>query len=103
MSLENSFSGESGSWGWVHPRIVQTTRVLAYDRAGIGWSDPGAAPRDGEHIPTERIMRVFNGLSQVGLLRLANPAALFAPRSRTRSCEPIPLTVSRVRPRRKCP
>jgi len=140
--LEGGAGLGSVSWGWVQPRIAQTTRVVAYDRAGIGWSDPGPAPRDGEHIATElhaalavaginppyvlvghsfgglyvrifadrypdevagmvlvdsthpdqtlrsphegqaiatteRTMRVFDGLARVGVLRLANPAALF--------------------------
>ena len=33
--------------------IAKTTRVCAYDRAGLGWSDPGPQPRDAQHIATE--------------------------------------------------
>jgi pimeloyl-ACP methyl ester carboxylesterase len=36
----------SANWGWVQPEVAKTTRVVAYDRAGFGWSDPGPAPRD---------------------------------------------------------
>jgi len=33
--LEGGAGLGSVSWGWVQPRIAQTTRVLAYDRADI--------------------------------------------------------------------
>lgn len=41
------------TWGWIQPRIAETTRVVAYDRAGVGWSDRGPEPRDGEQIARE--------------------------------------------------
>lgn len=31
-------------WALVQPRIAKQTRVCSYDRAGLGWSDPG--PKD---------------------------------------------------------
>jgi pimeloyl-ACP methyl ester carboxylesterase len=30
-------------WDLVQPRVAQHTRVCSYDRAGLGWSDPGPA------------------------------------------------------------
>jgi pimeloyl-ACP methyl ester carboxylesterase len=30
-------------WALVQPRIAETTRICSYDRAGLGWSDPGPA------------------------------------------------------------
>jgi hypothetical protein len=38
------------SWAWVQPELAKATRVCAYDRAGLGWSDPAPpnTPRDGE-------------------------------------------------------
>lgn len=30
-------------WSLVQPRVAESTRVCAYDRAGLGWSDPGPA------------------------------------------------------------
>jgi pimeloyl-ACP methyl ester carboxylesterase len=36
----------SANWGWVQPEVARTTRVVNYERAGFGWSDPGPAPRD---------------------------------------------------------
>ena len=41
-----SFPGTVSTWAWVQPELAKTTRVCAYDRAGLGWSDPGPAPRD---------------------------------------------------------
>jgi len=30
-------------WALVQPKVAETTRVCSYDRAGLGWSDPGPA------------------------------------------------------------
>jgi len=30
-------------WALVQPKVARTTRVCSYDRAGLGWSDPGPA------------------------------------------------------------
>lgn len=30
----------------MQPKLARTTRVCAYDRAGLGWRDSGPAPRD---------------------------------------------------------
>jgi pimeloyl-ACP methyl ester carboxylesterase len=32
--------------GWVQQTVAKTTRVVTYDRAGLGWSDPGTKPLD---------------------------------------------------------
>ncbi len=38
--------GESSlSWGAIQREVAGTTRACAYDRAGIGWSDPSPRPR----------------------------------------------------------
>lgn len=49
-------SGLSDSWlAWfkVQPRVAQFTRVCAYDRAGLGWSDPSPRPRTSRVIAEE--------------------------------------------------
>lgn len=47
-------SGEmSAHWVWVQREISDTTRVCAYDRAGIGWSEMGPQPRDARRISGE--------------------------------------------------
>jgi pimeloyl-ACP methyl ester carboxylesterase len=45
----------SGSplWEPIQQQVAQFTRVCSYDRAGIMWSDPGPAPRDGEAITAD--------------------------------------------------
>ena len=36
----------SSNWGWVQREVAKTTRVVAYDRASLGWSDAGTKPLD---------------------------------------------------------
>ena len=38
------------SWASVHDSIARTTRVCAYSRAGVLWSDPGPAPFDASRV-----------------------------------------------------
>jgi pimeloyl-ACP methyl ester carboxylesterase len=38
------------SWFAVHDAVAKTTRTCAYDRAGLGWSDPASGPRTGVAI-----------------------------------------------------
>ena len=35
--------GFSIDWALVQPKVAESTRVCSYDRAGLGWSDPGPA------------------------------------------------------------
>lgn len=51
--LESGLANPSSIWGWVQPEVAHATRVCAYDRAGVGWSDPGPEPRDGQQIARE--------------------------------------------------
>jgi pimeloyl-ACP methyl ester carboxylesterase len=51
--LEGGAGLGSVTWGWVQPRIAESTRVVSYDRAGVGWSDRGPEPRDGLQIARE--------------------------------------------------
>ncbi len=43
----------SADWGLVQPEIAKFTRVVTYDRAGMGWSDKGPLPRTSEQIVLE--------------------------------------------------
>ena len=44
----------STTWaGSVQPELAKTTQVCTYDRAGMGWSDPGPLPRDAAHFANE--------------------------------------------------
>jgi pimeloyl-ACP methyl ester carboxylesterase len=43
--LEGGFGTGIASWTTVHGEIAKFTRVVAYDRAGLGQSEPGPKPR----------------------------------------------------------
>ncbi len=47
MVLEAGLTATSAAWGWVQPALAEVTRVIAYDRMGIGWSDESSEPHDG--------------------------------------------------------
>lgn len=39
--------------GWIAPAVAPVTRVCVYDRAGYGWSEAAAGPRDGDAVTAE--------------------------------------------------
>ena len=43
--LEAGLGGMSSAWGWIQPEIEKFSRVVSYDRAGLGWSGPDTAPK----------------------------------------------------------
>jgi pimeloyl-ACP methyl ester carboxylesterase len=43
--LEAGLWGSSADWSLVQPEVARLTRVCSYDRAGMGYSDPGPQPR----------------------------------------------------------
>lgn len=51
--LDAAFPAQVSNWVWVQPQIARVTRVCAYDRAGLGWSDLGPAPRDARQYALE--------------------------------------------------
>ncbi len=44
--LDAANMGTVSSWAWIQPELAKATRVCAYDRAGLGWSDLSPAPQD---------------------------------------------------------
>jgi pimeloyl-ACP methyl ester carboxylesterase len=44
--LEAGMASMSANWGWVRADLARTGRVVAYDRAGLGWSDRGTGRFD---------------------------------------------------------
>jgi pimeloyl-ACP methyl ester carboxylesterase len=44
--LESGSGAWSTHWALVQPKVASFTRVCSYDRAGLGWSDPGPKPYD---------------------------------------------------------
>jgi pimeloyl-ACP methyl ester carboxylesterase len=51
--METGLGSTSAAWAFVQPEVTKATRVCSYDRAGMGWSEPGPAPRDARHIAEE--------------------------------------------------
>ena len=51
--MEAGGGGNVLHWMLVQPAIAQSTRVCTYDRAGMGWSDPGPPPRTPQRIVAE--------------------------------------------------
>lgn len=45
--------GFSIDWELVQPKVAENTRVCSYDRAGLGWSDPGPAEDTVEKIVSD--------------------------------------------------
>lgn len=50
--LEAGLGESSLSWYPVQAKLAQTTQVCAYDRAGLGWSDPTDDPMSPEQVAT---------------------------------------------------
>jgi pimeloyl-ACP methyl ester carboxylesterase len=44
--LQAGATAESLWWYWVQSQLAEHTRVCAYDRAGLGWSEPASSSRD---------------------------------------------------------
>lgn len=53
MVLESGIAASSLSWAVVQPEIAKFTRVCAYDRAGLAWSDAASCPRTFDQIVNE--------------------------------------------------
>ena len=51
--LETGLGGSTVGWGFVQPEVARFTRVCSYDRAGLGYSDPGPSPRTTRRIARE--------------------------------------------------
>jgi pimeloyl-ACP methyl ester carboxylesterase len=51
--LDAGLSASSLDWALVQTELAQATRVCSYDRAGMGWSEPGPAPRSPGHLAQE--------------------------------------------------
>jgi pimeloyl-ACP methyl ester carboxylesterase len=43
--LESGLGGMSSAWGWIQPETAKFSRVVSYDRAGLGWSGPDPSPK----------------------------------------------------------
>ena len=53
VMLESGIAASSLSWTTVQPEIARFTRVCAYDRAGLAWSDASSCPLDFTRVVDE--------------------------------------------------
>lgn len=51
--LEAGASAYQGVWEWIQPEISKTTRVVSYDRAGLGFSEAAEGKRDAATVARE--------------------------------------------------
>jgi len=51
--LESGLGEGLESWNRVEPEVAKFTRVIAYDRAGLGTSDPSPRPRTAQQVARE--------------------------------------------------
>jgi len=58
--LDAGLGSFSLDWGAVQSQLVTVTRVCAYDRAGLGWSEPGPSPRNPQQFASELHMLLTN-------------------------------------------
>jgi pimeloyl-ACP methyl ester carboxylesterase len=59
--MDSGLGGTVLDWQLVQQELANSTRVCTYDRAGMGWSDPGAQPRTSQQIAGELHMLLGNG------------------------------------------
>jgi pimeloyl-ACP methyl ester carboxylesterase len=68
--LEHGAFGCAADWSVVQEKLAALDlRSLAYDRAGLGLSDPGPAPRDGEAVVADAVA-LLDRLGETGPLVL---------------------------------
>jgi pimeloyl-ACP methyl ester carboxylesterase len=51
--FENGLGPPLEMWGKVQPQVSRFARTVTYDRAGVGLSEDGPSPRDGQQIARE--------------------------------------------------
>lgn len=51
--IDSGCGGTAAEWEFIQRQVARVTRVIAYDRAGCGQSDPGSLPRTCLQIATE--------------------------------------------------
>ena len=61
--LEAPALGFSASWTLIQPALAKTSRVCAYDRAGLGWSEASEGRFDSRVVPDE-LRRLLAGAGE---------------------------------------
>jgi pimeloyl-ACP methyl ester carboxylesterase len=57
------------AWAWILPEVAKFTQAVAYDRAGLGWSEPSRRPCTAG-VMVKSCARPSLGRRHPGLLRL---------------------------------
>ena len=63
--LEAGSFGTSADWAVVQPLLAERRRVIAYDRAGLGSSEPGPKPRDSRAIAGD-LQKLLSAAGEAG-------------------------------------
>lgn len=53
--LEAGLGNDVNHWSAVFDTLAASRRTCAYDRAGLGWSEPGPLPRSAEQVVDEAL------------------------------------------------
>jgi pimeloyl-ACP methyl ester carboxylesterase len=73
--IDAGWGDSSASWNsWVQSPAARTTRVCTYDRAGMGYSEPGPLPRTAERFAQE-LHTLLSGAGESGPYVLAGHSA----------------------------
>lgn len=59
--LDAGMGGTLHTWAWVQAEVARVTRVVSFDRPGMGYSEPTSAPRTADHMARE-LRGVLSGL-----------------------------------------
>jgi pimeloyl-ACP methyl ester carboxylesterase len=77
--FESGAGNEGSVWTLVQREVAKHTRAVAYDRAGMGWSDSGPTPRTTETYATElRTLLDRSGIGAPYVLVAHSLGGLFA-------------------------
>lgn len=72
--LEAGLGGTAFDWGHVQPAVAEFTQVCSYDRAGMGYSEPGPRPRTSQQIVSE-LVALLDGSAIRGRVVLVGASA----------------------------
>ena len=78
--LDSGLGGTTADWGFVQPEVGRFTRVCSYDRAGMGYSDPGPSPRTARRLASELATLVDRGGIDGPLLLVGASSGAFSVR-----------------------
>ena len=68
--LDAGHGGSLLTWSWIQPRVAEVTRVVSFDRPGMGRSASAASPRTADRIAAE-LHAVLEALGETGPYVLA--------------------------------